>query len=191
VIYSDQETIAIRLQELADHSHVFSSERLFLSLQFHQLIFSCVCQARINHIGAKVSIHPRSPFFRLLQVPHSFPKQAELWLEIARQLLAAHDLVRSKRFVERAMVTDPMLEGVDYVLVVADVLLASQCRIGPHHADWYVVLGVDPSTNEVTIKNQHHHLAMLLRPEVNSHAGAEDASHIVADELSFLIKQMF
>jgi hypothetical protein len=101
-------------------------------------------------------------------------------------ILAARDLVGSKCFAERAMATDLMLEGVDYVLVVDDVLLASQCRIEPHHVDWYTVLGVDPSKDEATIRNQHHHLAMLLRPEVNSLAGADDASLLVANDLSFL-----
>lgn len=65
--------------------------------------------------------------------------EAERWLEIAGRLLAARDLVGSKRFAERAMEADPMLEGVDSVLAVADVLLASQRRIGPHHVDWYSI----------------------------------------------------
>ncbi|KAJ4753350.1 Chaperone DnaJ-domain superfamily protein [Rhynchospora pubera] len=112
--------------------------------------------------------------------------EAERWLEISGRLLAARDLVGSKRFAERAMEADPLLEGVDFVLAVADVLLASQRRIGPHHVDWYAVLGVDPNADEPTIRRQHHRLAMLLRPEVNSHAGAEAASHLVADALSFL-----
>jgi hypothetical protein len=59
----------------------------------------------------------------------------ERWLEITGRLLTARDLVGSKRFAERAMATDPMLEGVDYVLLVADVLLASQHQIGPHNVD--------------------------------------------------------
>ncbi|KAJ3673414.1 hypothetical protein LUZ60_006788 [Juncus effusus] len=110
--------------------------------------------------------------------------EAERWLEIAGRLLAARDLVGSKRFAERAMEADPMLDGVDSVLSVADVLLASQRRIGAHHVDWYAVLGVDPSADESTIRQEHRRLAGLLR--LNTHAGADSASHLVADALSFL-----
>lgn len=114
------------------------------------------------------------------------------WLEIAERLLGDRDLVGSKRFAERAMEADPLLDGVDQVLAVAEVLIAGEQRIN-NQIDWYAVLqlpltsageGVFPDAAEV--KCRYRRLALLLHPDRNRTPGARDAFSLVQRAFSIL-----
>ncbi|CAL9148388.1 unnamed protein product [Musa hybrid cultivar] len=113
------------------------------------------------------------------------------WLEIAERLLGARDLVGSKRFAERAMEAEPLLDGVDQVLAVADVLLAGQRRIN-NHVDWYAVLQLLPpsassdGSDAADIRRQYRRLALLLHHDRNRSPGAEAAFRLVADAFAVL-----
>ncbi|KAG0497526.1 hypothetical protein HPP92_002217 [Vanilla planifolia] len=95
-------------------------------------------------------------------------EEARRLLEIAEKLLDARDLVGSKRFAERALESDPLLEGVDQILAVIDVLLASRCRVG-NQPDWYSILQLPhPSSSSssggngsIEIKRGYRRLALL------------------------------
>ncbi|XP_008782196.2 uncharacterized protein LOC103701801 [Phoenix dactylifera] len=114
--------------------------------------------------------------------------EAERCLAIAEKLLAARDLVGSKRFAERSLEADPLIDGVDQILAVADVLLDSQRRVN-NHIDWYAVLqlpsspdGRDPSA----VKLAYRRLALLLHPDRNRSPGADAAFRLVCDAWSVL-----
>lgn len=113
--------------------------------------------------------------------------EADRWLEIAGRLLQARDLVGGKRFAERALEVDPLVEGVDEILAVADVLIASQRRINDQ-VDWYAVLQLDgPSTPDIpAIKQAYRRLALLLQPDKNHYTGADRALQLVTDGWTFL-----
>lgn len=116
---------------------------------------------------------------------------AERWLAIAERLLGARDLAGSKRFAERAMEEDPLIDGVDQVLAVADVLLAGQCRIN-NQVDWYAVLQLPPPSatagggGAAEVKRQYRRLVPLLHPDRNSYPGADAAFKLVADAFAVL-----
>ncbi|OAY86043.1 hypothetical protein ACMD2_18709 [Ananas comosus] len=99
--------------------------------------------------------------------------EAERWLEIAGKLLFARDLVGSKRFAERALESDPLVDGADQILAVADVLLASQSRVGSGRVDWYAVLGLPSGAGDgadpVAVKRHYRRLALLLHPDRNKY----------------------
>ncbi|XP_064949154.1 uncharacterized protein LOC135598776 [Musa acuminata AAA Group] len=113
------------------------------------------------------------------------------WLEIAERLLGARDLVGCKRFAERAMEAEPLLDGVDQVLAVADVLLAGQRRIN-NHVDWYAVLQLLPpsassdGSDAADIRRQYRRLALLLHHDRNRSPGADAAFRLVADAFAVL-----
>ncbi|XP_072980750.1 uncharacterized protein [Typha angustifolia] len=117
--------------------------------------------------------------------------EAERWLDIAGRLLAAKDLVGSKRFAERSVDCDPLIDGADQILAVADVLLASQRRIN-NHVDWYAVLQLTPpisgggAADSTAVKRSYRRLAILLHPDRNKYSGAEAAFRLVADAFSVL-----
>ncbi|PKU69502.1 uncharacterized protein LOC110101551 [Dendrobium catenatum] len=119
--------------------------------------------------------------------------EAQRLLEIADKLLLSRDLVGSKRFAERALESDPLLEGVDQILAVVDVLLASQRRVN-NQPDWYSILQLPhPSSsssasgdNRLDIKRSFRHLALLLSPNLNKFLYADSALRIVFDAYAFL-----
>nr|XP_010926363.2 uncharacterized protein LOC105048670 [Elaeis guineensis] len=114
--------------------------------------------------------------------------EAQRCLAIAEKLLAARDLVGSKRFAERAMEADPLIDGVDQILAVADVLLASQRRVN-NHVDWYAVLQLPSSPDDrepSAVKLAYRRLALLLHPDRNRSPGADAAFRFVSDAWSVL-----
>lgn len=120
-------------------------------------------------------------------------------LDIARKLLDARDLVGSKTFAERAMEADPLLDGVDWIMATADVLLAAQRRRINNHADLYAILQIDPSSGgcgTAAVRLQYSRLARLLHPRQRqgSHgflsfsisAAADEAFKLVSDAWAVL-----
>lgn len=104
-------------------------------------------------------------------------------LAIAERLLAAHDLVGSKRFAEQALEHDPLIDGVDHVLAIAEVLLAAQT----HPGDPFSILGLDRSaarTDPSAPRRNFRRLALLLRSDRNHLPSAAQASKVLSDAFS-------
>ncbi|WOK93430.1 hypothetical protein Cni_G02127 [Canna indica] len=118
-------------------------------------------------------------------------EEAKRWLEIAESLLGARDLVGSKRFAERAMEADPLLDGVDQVLAVVQVLLAGK-RLVNNQVDWYAVLQLPPPSGSSSgddaaeVKRQYRRLALLLHPDRNKCPCADVAFSLVLDAFAIL-----
>ncbi|MQL74092.1 hypothetical protein Taro_006449 [Colocasia esculenta] len=124
--------------------------------------------------------------------------EAASLLDMARKLLDARDLSGSKTFAERAMEADPLIDGVDWILATADVLLAAQRRRINNHVDLYAILQIDPSSGRGTseVRLQYSRLARLLHPRhrQSAHgfqsfsisAAADEAFKLVCDAWAVL-----
>ncbi|CAN1332023.1 DnaJ homolog subfamily B member 1 [Linum perenne] len=113
--------------------------------------------------------------------------EAERLLGVAEKLLQSRDLNGTKDFAVLAQETDPLLDGSDQILAVADVLLSSDKKINNHHHDWYSILQLDPRTNDLDlIKKQYRRLALLLHPDKNKFPFADQAFKLVADAWAVL-----
>ncbi|GFY96086.1 chaperone DnaJ-domain superfamily protein [Actinidia rufa] len=110
--------------------------------------------------------------------------EAERLLGIAEKFLQGKDFTGSRDFAILAQETEPLLDGSDQILTVADVLLASQRRVNNHH-DWYAVLQVDRRSSDDLdlVKKQYRRLAFLLHPDKNKFAFADVAFRIVAEAI--------
>lgn len=112
--------------------------------------------------------------------------EAERLLGIAEKLLQTRDLNGSKDFAILAQETEPLLDGSDQILAIADVLLSAEKRINNHH-DWYSILQIDRRSDESDlIKKQYRRLALLLHPDKNKFALADQAFKLVADAWAVL-----
>ncbi|XP_020583316.1 uncharacterized protein LOC110026643 [Phalaenopsis equestris] len=124
--------------------------------------------------------------------------EARRLLEIAEKLLEARDLVGSKRFAERALESDPLLDGVDLTLAVIDVLLASQHRVN-NQMDCYSILqlphpsssnsaggGGGGNEDSLAIKRSYRRLVLLLSPDRNRSPLASLALRFVVDAYAVL-----
>lgn len=112
--------------------------------------------------------------------------EAERLLGIAEKLLQGRDLNGSKDFAILAQETEPLLDGSDQILAVADILIAAEKRINNHH-DWYSILQIDRRSDDLDlIKRQYRRLALLLHPDKNKSAFADQAFKLVADAWAVL-----
>ncbi|RLN30025.1 hypothetical protein C2845_PM05G19130, partial [Panicum miliaceum] len=84
------------------------------------------------------------------------------WLEIAGKLLAARDLVGCKRLAERTVEADLNLPGADELLVVADVLLATQRQLPSGRPDPVAVLQLQPGSDPAAVKHAFARLSQLV-----------------------------
>ncbi|CAI0405887.1 unnamed protein product [Linum tenue] len=113
--------------------------------------------------------------------------EAERLLGVAGKLLQSRDFTGSKDFAVLAQETDPLLDGSDQILAIADVLLSSDKKISDdHHHDWYSILQLDPAADFDLIKKQYRRLALLLHPDKNKFPFADHAFKLVADAWAVL-----
>ncbi|XP_051150675.1 uncharacterized protein LOC127265053 [Andrographis paniculata] len=114
--------------------------------------------------------------------------EAERLLGIAEKLLRSKDYAGCRDFAILAQETEPLLEGSDQILAVAEVLLAAEGkRLRQNHHDWYAILQIPQRTDEVElIKKQYRRLALLLHPDKNKFPFADSAFRLVADAWSVL-----
>ncbi|XP_077213449.1 uncharacterized protein LOC143848393 [Tasmannia lanceolata] len=112
--------------------------------------------------------------------------EAERSLGIAEKLLMARDLVGGMKFAIQAQDLDPLLDGADRILAISDVLIAAEKRIN-NQMDWYAILQLHPSSNNLEIMNrQYRRLALLLHPSKNKLVGADNAFKLVVDAWNVL-----
>lgn len=112
--------------------------------------------------------------------------EAERLLGIAEKLLRSRDFAGCKEFAVLAQETEPLVDGSDQILAVAQVLLASEKRIG-QHSDWYSILQLPHRTDDSElVRKQYRRFALLLHPDKNKFEFAESAFRLVADAWNVL-----
>ncbi|KAL3340194.1 hypothetical protein AABB24_028694 [Solanum stoloniferum] len=112
--------------------------------------------------------------------------EAERLLGVAEKLLREKEFAPCKDFALLAQETEPLLEGPDQILAIAEVLLASVKRINNHH-DWYSILQIQGRTEDSElIKKQYRRLALLLHPDKNKYPSSDTAFGLVADAWAVL-----
>lgn len=114
--------------------------------------------------------------------------EAERLLGIAEKLLRSKDFGGCRDFAILAQETEPLLEGSDQILSVAEVLLAADTkRLSNNQPDWYSILQIPHRTNDAElIKKQYRRLALLLHPDKNKFPFSDSAFRLVADSWAVL-----
>lgn len=110
--------------------------------------------------------------------------EAERLLGLAEKLLEEKDLNAARDFALLAQETEPLLDGSDRILAIADVLIAANKQIN----DWYGILQIENhQINDLNlIKQQYRRLAILLHPDNNKFSSAGSAFNLVGDAWSVL-----
>ncbi|RDX89897.1 hypothetical protein CR513_28312, partial [Mucuna pruriens] len=113
--------------------------------------------------------------------------EAERLLAIGEKLLQSRDLSGSKDFAILAQEAELLLEGSDQILAIVDVLLAAEKPINNDHLDWYAILQLDRTCQDLDlIRKQYRRLGLLLHPDKNPFSLADHAFKLVADAWAVL-----
>ncbi|KAI3976036.1 hypothetical protein MKX01_016719 [Papaver californicum] len=105
--------------------------------------------------------------------------------EIAERKFTARDVAGAKKFAIKAQNLFPGLEGISQMLLTLDVHLSGENKIGDE-ADWYGILGVNPSADDDTVRKKYRKLALMLHPDKNKSIGAEGAFKLISEAWSLL-----
>ncbi|KAI3850955.1 hypothetical protein MKX03_036435 [Papaver bracteatum] len=105
--------------------------------------------------------------------------------EIAERKFTARDVVGAKKFALKAQNLFPGLEGISQMLSTLDVHLSGENKIGDE-ADWYGILGVNPTADDDTVRKKYRKLALMLHPDKNKSIGAEGAFKLISEAWSLL-----
>lgn len=106
--------------------------------------------------------------------------------EIAEKKLVSQDFHGAQKFAHKAQQLFPSLENIGQLFAVIDVHIAAQSKINGSETDWYGILQVEPSADDLLIKKQYRRLALLLHPDKNKFAGAEAAFKLIGEASQML-----
>lgn len=96
--------------------------------------------------------------------------------KIVERKLSEKDYVGAKNFINNAFNLFPSLDARWKTMI--DVYISGS-NVG--ESDWYGVLGVDPLSDDETVKKHYKQLALLLHPDKNKCYGAEGAFKLVSE----------
>ncbi|XP_021775870.1 uncharacterized protein LOC110739712 isoform X1 [Chenopodium quinoa] len=104
---------------------------------------------------------------------------------IAEKKFEAKDVMGARKFAMKAHNLFPGLEGLQPLLATLNIYLSAERKINGE-VDWYGVLGVEPSSDDETVRKQYRKLALTLHPDKNKSVGAEGAFKILSEAWSLL-----
>lgn len=105
--------------------------------------------------------------------------------EISELKLVEKDFVGAKKIAQKAEKLFPGLEGLSHLFQILDVYISSEKKVNGV-SDWYSVLGVDPTSDDETIRKSYRKLALSLHPDKNKSLGAEGAFKLVSEAWTIL-----
>ncbi|KAF7816715.1 DnaJ-like subfamily B member 14 [Senna tora] len=105
--------------------------------------------------------------------------------EIAERKFRDRDYAGAKKFALKAQNLYPALEGIPQFLINIEVYISAENKVSGE-MDWYGILGVNPFTDDETIRKQYRKLALNLHPDKNKSLGAEGAFKLVSEAWSLI-----
>ncbi|KAJ9154437.1 hypothetical protein P3X46_027770 [Hevea brasiliensis] len=79
------------------------------------------------------------------------------------------------------------LDNISHMLMVCDVHCAADKKLHGNEMDWYGILQIEQTADEVTIKKQYKKFALLLHPDKNKCPGAEAAFKLIGEAQRVLL----
>nr|CAB3468293.1 unnamed protein product [Digitaria exilis] len=105
--------------------------------------------------------------------------------EIAIKKLENKDFAGAKRIALKAQRIFPEIENIPQLLTVCEVHCAAEAKMNGM-LDFYGILQVEGTADEMTIKKQYRKLVLSLHPDKNNYVGAESAFKFVAEAYATL-----
>lgn len=105
--------------------------------------------------------------------------------ELAEKKFEEKDIMGARKLAMKAQSLFPTLDGLQSLLATLNIYISAETKLNGE-IDWYAVLGIDPSSDDETVKKQYRKLALTLHPDKNKSVGAEGAFKILSEAWSVL-----
>ncbi|CAH8356694.1 unnamed protein product [Eruca vesicaria subsp. sativa] len=107
---------------------------------------------------------------------------------LAEGLMQKSDFTAARKLVIKAHNMDSSLENISHMTMVCDVHCAAATeKMFGNEMDWYGILQVEMSADDIMIKKQYRKLALLLHPDKNKLPGAESAFKLIGEAQRILL----
>lgn len=106
---------------------------------------------------------------------------------IAETKMHNKDFVGARKTALRAQQIFPDLENILQMLAVCNVHCAAEEKMVGNESDWYGILQVEQTADDVLIKKQYRKFALLLHPDKNKFPGAEAAFKMIGEAQRVLL----
>ncbi|BFG15199.1 hypothetical protein CerSpe_014730 [Prunus speciosa] len=106
---------------------------------------------------------------------------------IAEKKMQSKDFVAARKIAIKAQQLYPDLENISQMLMVCEVHCSAEQKLFGSEMDWYGILQIDQTANELTIKKQYRKFALQLHPDKNKFAGAEAAFKLIGEAQRVLL----
>ncbi|KAI4369418.1 hypothetical protein MLD38_017858 [Melastoma candidum] len=101
--------------------------------------------------------------------------------QIAETRMQRDDFSGALRIAQKALRLFPELENMSQLMAVCEVHCSAQKKAFGTEVDWYAVLQVEKTADDITLKKQFRKLALLLHPDKNKLPGAEAAFKFIGE----------
>ncbi|XP_076932610.1 uncharacterized protein LOC143598216 [Bidens hawaiensis] len=107
--------------------------------------------------------------------------------QLAEKKMEIKDFSGALKIALKAQSLDPALENISQLILVCDVHCSAEKQSFGTDKDWYGILKVDPSADDISIKKQYRKLALVLHPDKNSFSGSTDAFKLIGEAQRVLL----
>ncbi|KAF1887259.1 hypothetical protein Lal_00040859 [Lupinus albus] len=106
---------------------------------------------------------------------------------IAEKKMENRDFMGARKFALKAQQLYPDVENIAQMLTVCEVHCSAEQKLSNSEMDWYGILQVEQTANDITIKKQYRKFALQLHPDKNQFSGAEAAFKLIGEAQRILL----
>lgn len=107
--------------------------------------------------------------------------------EIAQKKMEAKDFSGARKFALKAQQLYPDMENISQMICVCDVHCSSDSKMFGNELDWYGILQIERTADDILIKKQYRKFALQLHPDKNKFSGAEAAFKLIGEAQRVLL----
>lgn len=107
--------------------------------------------------------------------------------QLAEKKMEIKDFSGALKIAVKAQQLYPELENVSQMILVCEVHCSAEKKSYGTDKDWYGILKIEPSADDLSIKKQYRKLALVLHPDKNKFAGSTDAFKLIGEAQRVLL----
>nr|XP_043628398.1 J protein JJJ2-like [Erigeron canadensis]XP_043628399.1 J protein JJJ2-like [Erigeron canadensis] len=107
--------------------------------------------------------------------------------QLAEKKMEIKDFYGALKIAVKAQQLYPELENVSQMIVVCEVHCSAEKKSYGTDKDWYGILKIEPSADDISIKKQYRKLALVLHPDKNKFSGSTDAFKLIGEAQRVLL----